>query len=173
MRVTGIPVHLLQHALGLLQLSQRRRIPLEPRLKLRQGAVLELCGLPEIAGPLRRPLLGLDPFDLLLDPPDPVDRLLLTGPVRLHPGRLLLQVRQLHLDLLQPLPTGLVLLLLERLPFDLELHDLPFDHVDLGRQRVDLYPQPAGRLIDEIDRLVRQEAIGDVAVRQGGGRDDG
>ena len=34
------------------------------------------------------------------------------------------------------------------------------------RHRVDLDTQPAGRLVDEVDRLVRQEAVRDVALRE-------
>jgi hypothetical protein len=55
------------------------------------------------------------------------------------------------LDLLQALARGLVLLLGERLPLDLELHDPALDLVDLCRQRVDLdahaagAPRPSGR----------------------------
>ncbi len=45
------------------------------------------------------------------------------------------------------------------------------DHVDLGRHGVDLDAEPAGGLVDEVDRLVRQEAAGDVAVRQHRGGD--
>ena len=45
------------------------------------------------------------------------------------------------------------------------------DLVDLRRHRVDLHAQACRRLVDQIDRLVGQEPIGDVAVRQDGGRD--
>jgi hypothetical protein len=61
--------------------------------------------------------------------------------------------------------------LLERGQLDLQLHDAAVDLVDLGRQRVDLDPQPRGGLVDQVDRLVGQEAVGDVAVRQLGGGD--
>ena len=57
-------------------------------------------------------------------------------------------------------------LLRERLALDLELHDAPLDLVDLGRHRVDLDAQPRGGLVDQVDRLVGQEAVGDVAVRE-------
>ena len=40
------------------------------------------------------------------------------------------------------------------------------DLVELRRHRVDLHPQPRRGLVDQIDRLVRQEPVGDVAVRQ-------
>ena len=40
------------------------------------------------------------------------------------------------------------------------------DDVDLGRHRVDLDAQLAGGFVDEIDRLVRQETIGEVSIRE-------
>ena len=47
---------------------------------------------------------------------------------------------------------------------DLELHDAALDLVDLGRHRVDLDAHARGGLVDQVDRLVGQEAVGDVAV---------
>ena len=69
-------------------------------------------------------------------------------------------------------PAGGVLLLLQRRALDLELHDLSLELVDLGRHRVEFHPQPRRRLVDEVDRLVRQEPVGDVAVGQGRGGDE-
>ena len=57
-----------------------------------------------------------------------------------------------------------VVLLRHRGELDLELHDAPIRLVELERARVDLHPQPRRGLVDEIDRLVGQEAVGDVAV---------
>ncbi len=50
------------------------------------------------------------------------------------------------------------------------LHDAPVDLVELGRNRVDLDPQPARRLVHEVDRLVGKEPVGDVALGHDGGR---
>ena len=47
---------------------------------------------------------------------------------------------------------------------DLELADAAVGFVELHRGRVDLHPQARGRLVDEVDRLVGKEAVGDVAV---------
>ena len=47
------------------------------------------------------------------------------------------------------------------------LYAAALDLVDLLRQRVDLDPQPARRLVHQVDRLVGKEAVADVAVRQG------
>ena len=46
------------------------------------------------------------------------------------------------------------------------------DFVELGRHRVDLHAQLRRRLVHEVDRLVGQEAIGDVAVREHGRGDE-
>ena len=72
----------------------------------------------------------------------------------------------------QPLQRGRVVLLGQRHLLDLQAADRALDLVDLDRAAVDLHAQPAGRLVDQVDGLVGQEAGGDVAVGQGGGGDD-
>ena len=66
---------------------------------------------------------------------------------------------------------AVVLLLLERRLLDLELHDPAGDRVELLRHRVDLGADHRAGLVDEVDRLVGQEAVGDVAVRERRRRD--
>src|SRR5207253_10299640 len=51
---------------------------------------------------------------------------------------------------------------------DLALYHLALDLVDLLRQRVDLDPQAARGLVHQVDGLVGQEAVADVAVRERG-----
>jgi hypothetical protein len=60
----------------------------------------------------------------------------------------------------------------ERSPFDLQLNDAALHLVDLQRHRVDLDAQHRGRLVDQVDGFVGQEAVGYVAVRQSSCRDD-
>ncbi len=48
----------------------------------------------------------------------------------------------------------------------LELEQPALDHVDLGRHRLKLHGQPAGRLVNQVDRLVGKESVGDVAGRE-------
>ena len=114
-------------------------------------------------------LLGLDArlLDLLLDLADAAERLLLLLPLRLHAGGLLLQLGELALDLVaallrRPCPSPSR----SACALDLELHDAALHLVDLLRQRVDLDAQPRRGLVDEIDRLVGQEAVADVAMRE-------
>src|SRR3712207_3919204 len=50
--------------------------------------------------------------------------------------------------------------------FRSDLHEATLEDVDLLGHGVELDAQPARALVDEVDRLVGQEAVGDVAVRQ-------
>ena len=54
---------------------------------------------------------------------------------------------------------------------DLELLDAALDLVDLGRHGGQLDRDPRGGLVDQVDRLVGEEAVGDVAVREHRGGD--
>src|SRR5215211_8282565 len=133
-------------------------------LELRDLAVAQLGGalVVELAlGALELHARGVEPLAQLAVA---LGLLLLALPLGLHAGELLAQVGELALDLLPPLGRGLVALDGDQL--DLELLDPPADLVDLGRHRRDLDRDARGGLVDEIDRLVGQEAVGDVAVRQ-------
>ena len=68
---------------------------------------------------------------------------------------------------------GRICFLPEGLPLYLELADPALHLVDLGRHAFNLHPETGGGLIDEIDGLVRQEAVGDVPMAQNRGRDQG
>ncbi len=87
-------------------------------------------------------------------------------------GRLLAQVGQLGLDGLAPLLGSRVLLLAQGVKLDVELLDAPLHLVDLHRHRIDLDAQPAGRFVHQVDGLVGQEPVGDVAVGEHGRRDE-
>ena len=77
---------------------------------------------------------------------------------------------QFLLQLLQPLLARRILLFLQRLPLHLVLHDLALDHVDFRRHGIELDLQTRRRFVDQIDRLVRQKSIADVAMRKHGRR---
>ena len=67
-----------------------------------------------------------------------------------------------------PLDGGRVRLLLQRLTLDLELLDAALHHVDLHGHGVDLDAQAAAGFVHQVDGLVGQEAVGDVAVGEQG-----
>ena len=75
-------------------------------------------------------------------------------------------------QILQPVLGAGIAFLLQRLLLDLQPHDFAVDRIEFFRLGIDLHLQPRRRLVDQIDRLVGQEAVGDVAVRQRRGGDN-
>ena len=135
-------------------------------LELRDLAVLDLAGLGEVGLALGAVVAALGIGQIRLGDLDRLDRVLLVLPAGLHLAGALLELRQLGLDRREPVLGGAILLLLERLLLDLELLDAAVDLVDLGRHRLDLHLQARRGLVDQVDRLVGQEAVGDVALGQ-------
>jgi hypothetical protein len=154
-----------------------------PRLLADGGRLLQLLcsagmsaydrprGGGEVALALRLLDLALQQVDLLLELADPVEAGLLLLPPRGQRGQLGGPVADVAAQLGQPLLRRHVGLALERQL----LHPQPVDGalqlVDLDRAAVDLHAQPGRGLVDEVDRLVGQEARRDVAVGQRRRRD--
>ena len=69
-------------------------------------------------------------------------------------------------DEFHPPPRGVIGLLADRLAFDFELNDASIETVHHLGLRVDFHFDPRGRLIDQIDGLVRKKPVGDVAMRE-------
>src|SRR5579875_3371425 len=143
----------------------------ELALELGDDAVGQLAGPAPVAAALHDFKFGARLVELLLLPLRAGQFFLFGLPLRGQLGRALLQLRQLVLEPLQPLARGRIALLLERLALDLELNDAAVELVDRLGLRIDLHPQPRGGLVHQIDRFVGQEAVGDIAVRQGRGGD--
>src|SRR6266853_1707883 len=148
--------------LGLLQLS----------FELRHAAVLELRDFLPVAFALRGFHLELELLRLFLDVLRTLDRGLLRLPDFLEVGVLALELLDLPLDQGEALLRRLVLFLLHRLALYLELDNAPVEPVHDFRLGIDLHLDARGRLVDQVDRLVREKAVGDVAVREFGGGDD-
>ena len=102
-----------------------------------------------------------------------LDHAFLSLPLQPHGVGVRAQIGQLPAQRLEALEARLVLLLLERGLLDLQAHDLARDLVEFGRHGVHLRADRGAGLVDEVDGLVRQEAVGDVAVGEHGGGDDG
>ena len=137
---------------------------LEDLLELRDLAVADLSGLLQVRFALGavEPALGVG--DVRLGGVDRFDRGLLVLPARGELSRALRQVGELLLEGSQPCLRCVVLLLLEGLLLDLELGLAALDLVDLGGDRVDLDLEARGGLVDQVDRLVGEESVGDVAL---------
>ncbi len=102
-----------------------------------------------------------------------LQRGLLALPDFFEVGVFLLEALQRVLQRGEALLRRLVLFLLERFLLDLELDDAALElveHLGLG---VDLHADARAGLVDQVDGLVGQLAIGDVAMRERGRGDDG
>src|SRR2546421_205432 len=120
---------------------------------------------PRAGPPLRVLDLVADLLDLLLGPPDRRDPPLLLLPLLAQPVAAVFELDNLLFQRGQAVAARGVIFLLQRLTLDLQLHDPPVDLIELDRLAVDLHAQPAGRLIDEIDRLDGEEPATDAPVR--------
>ena len=148
----------LQHPVAGLQLVEMLRGLGDAPLELGHAPVANLGGDSEIGLALE---LMTELAELLLQRTDGIDRLLLALPVLLHLVHLGVERGELVDQRVETLLRRRVGLLLQRDLLDLELQDPALDDVDLGRQRVDLDAQLAGRLVDRSmalsgrNRLVR------------------
>ncbi len=133
-------------------------------LELRQLAVLQFRHLFQLARALRLNDLGAHFVHLLLEMGGALRRSLFGLPDLFQVGVLALQFPDLVLDQREALLRGLVLFLLHRFALDLELDQAAVQLVHHFRLGIDLHLDARGSLVDQVDRLVRQEAVGDVAV---------
>jgi hypothetical protein len=139
---------------------------LELGLELRQLAVLQLRHPLPVALALRFLHLEPDLVDLLLDVLRAGDVGLLRLPDFLEVGVLALEPADLLLDQREALARRVVLLLLDGLALDLELDQAAIEAVHRLGLAVDLHLDARRGLVDQVDRLVGQEAVGDVARGQ-------
>ena len=158
---------LLDHrgAVG-LSLAERILGGLELLLELAQLAVLDARRALEVAAALGLVELGVLALDVVLHALDRVELLLLELPARGHAAVLLVELGEVLLDRGETLLALGVLLELERLALDLELHDAALDLVEFRGHRVVLDAQARRGLVEQVDRLVGQKAVRDVALRQ-------
>ena len=150
----------LERGLGLLNLL----------LQTRNHGVAQLGRTTQIAVTRRTLLLALGLVELALELLHMVDGVLLVEPAGLLHVELFLDLGDLLAQRLQALLGGIVGLLHERLLLDLQLGELTRGGVDLDRHAVELHAQAACGLIDQVDGLVGQEAVGDVAIGEVGSR---
>src|SRR5579885_650743 len=141
-------------------------------LELRNPAVLQLRHAAEVTGPAGGIELEARPIQFLADLRRPLQGRFLGFPDLLEIGILLLQAVQRLLQGRETPAGSLVLLLLQRLLLDLQLDDAPLEAIERLGLGVDLHADARGGLVDEVDRLVGQLAVGDVTVRESRRGDD-
>jgi hypothetical protein len=132
--------------------------------QLGDASVLQLGGPGQVTGPVRRIEFHTRTLQLFLDVAGALHRGLFGFPDLFQVGKLALQRIDLFLQRGQAFLRCLVRFLLERLALDLELDQAPFQPVQFFRLGIDFHTDAAGRLIDQVDGLVRQLAVSDIAV---------
>ena len=148
----------LERGLGLLNLL----------LQARDHGVAQLGRTAQIAVARRALLFALGLVKLALKLLHVVNGVLLVEPAGLLHVEFFLDLGNLLAQGLQTLLGGVIGLFHERLFLDLQLSELTRGGVDLDRHAVEFHAQAACRLIDQIDGLVGQEAVGDVAIGEVG-----
>ena len=162
--------HLLVQALAVLLLLRLERGLgiLNLLLQARDHGVAQLGRTAQVAIARRALLFALGLIELALELLHVVDGVLLVEPAGLLHVELFLNLGDFLAQGLQTLLGGVVGLLHERLFLDLQLGELTRGGVDLDRHAVELHAQAACGLVDQVDGLVGQEAIGDVAIGEVG-----
>ena len=149
----------LERSLGILNLL----------LQTRNHGVAQLGRTAQITIARRALLFAPGLVELSLELLHVVDGVLLVEPASLLHVEFFLDLGDLLTQGLQTLLGGVVGLLHERLLLDLQLGELTRGGVNLDRHAVELHAQAACRLIDQVDGLVGQEAVGDIAIGEVGG----
>ncbi len=138
----------------------------------RQVGVLQARGLFVLIVALGLFDLGVQVVNVRLEGLDLLDAVLLGLPAGLLLVEAVLELGELLRELFEPVARELVVLFLEGHLLDLHLHDAAAQVVELRRHGVDLRADHGAGLVDEVDGLVRQETIGDIAVGERGRGDE-
>ena len=141
--------------------------------QLGNPAVLQLRGPVQVVLPLGLLQRGVGGLQLLAELLDLADGVFFVFPLGLLGVELVPQFGQLLPDLGQMLLGQGIILFFQGGLFDFVLDDLPLDHVQLGGHGVNFGADHGAGLVDQVNGLIGQEAVGDIAVGEGGGGDDG
>ena len=155
---------------GVLKLFRRLT---EERLEGGELPIAQFGGPIEIVVAFGGLDLGADALEFLLGGADLLEDRSFGLPVGLRLMNPTFDGPQLLLDAEQPGGRVRIFLSLERLLLDFEPKLSPAEAVDLLGEAIELDPNAARRFVDQVDGLVGQPPIGDVAVRLGSRGDDG
>jgi len=146
---------------------------LELGFELRDAAVAQLGDFVEVVGALGAVHLDAGGVELFADFTHAADGGFFFFPLELQRAGLGSCLGELLAERLQAAGTGLVLFLGECGFLDLQLERAAREGVELLGQRIHLGADHGAGLVDQVDGLVGQEAVGDVAVGEGDGGDEG
>ena len=116
--------------------------------------------------------LGAHLLDALTELLHLADSVFLVFPLCLHAVELITLLGQLLAQFGKSALRQLISLVFQRGFLDLHLDDLPADDVQLGRHGVHLRADHGAGLVDQVDGLVGQETVGDIAVGKRCGSDN-
>ena len=151
----------------------RRFGRLELLFELRKLAVLEFGHLVEVVGALGGFDLLADLVDLLADLAGGFHAAPFRLPLGLQGVPLGLQIGQFFLQCLEALLGGGVFLFFEGFALNFQLQDAALEVFQLFGHGFDFRAELGGGLVDEVDGLVGKKTIGDVAVGEDGGGNEG
>ena len=103
-------------------------------------------------------------FNFFFELASACDQFFFALPVGLQNIRALPNLGQLSVNHCQPLPGVGIVFFLQGLTFDLQLSGPAFELVDFSGHGIDLYAQRSRRFVNEVNGLVRQETVGDIAM---------
>ncbi len=138
-----------------------------------QAAVAQFGGAVEVVGAFGFLGFVAGVFDLLAQGLDLAQGLAFGLPLGAQGVGFGAQVGQFAAQFLQPGLAGGVLFLGQGCFLDLQAPQAAGEFVQFGRHGVDLGAQHGAGFVDEVDGLVGQEPVGDVAVGEGDGGDQG
>ena len=160
-----------EHRAVFLHLLEFRAGGVDFALQLRKLSVTQFRGALQISFALRARRVFANLLELRLRVGDLCDDRLLALPLRFQSGDFFLQLGDFAFDFIESLLRYGIGFARQRLLLDLQLGHTTRQLVDLLRHRRQLDAQTRGRFVDEVDRLIGKESIGDVTMRQRRGRD--
>ena len=136
----------------------------------RNDAVGKLARAGKVALALCPVQIGARPVQLFLQLPRGLQLIALILPFCGQAVGLLLEVGEFQFQLFQTVAARCIVLFLQGFGLDLQLQDLAVQRVEFFGLAVHFHAQTACGLVHQINRLIRQEPVGDVAMAQRGRR---
>ena len=162
-----------EHGAALLALGQIVLGFLQFALGGGEFAIADFSDFREFAGAFEALLFGLQLVDFAFNLANARYGIFLDLPLGLQRIRFFAQRGEFFLDFCEALARMRVGFFRERLTLDFDVENFPLDFVDFGGQGIKFHAQASGGFIDQVDGLIGEKAIGDIALRKHRRRDNG